>query len=57
MKAADAKAPKFDSTWWKANKAKDADADGAFEKSLKKYEDVKKKFFEETKGAIAGAGG
>ncbi|HEY2166931.1 MAG TPA: hypothetical protein VGH01_07170 [Jatrophihabitantaceae bacterium] len=49
MKPADAKAPKFDSKWWKLNKAKGADADAGFEKALKKYEDTKKSFFEETK--------
>jgi hypothetical protein len=56
MKPADAKAPKFDSKWWKLNKAKDADADAGFEKALKKYEDVKKTFFDETRnpsGAMA----
>jgi hypothetical protein len=49
MKPADAKAPKFDSKWWKANKAKAADADSGFEKALKKYEDEKKAFFERVK--------
>jgi hypothetical protein len=45
MKPADAKAPKFDSNWWKANKAKAADADAGLEKALKHYEDEKKAFF------------
>jgi hypothetical protein len=53
MKPADAKAPKFDSKWWKANKAKAADADGGFEKALKKYEDEKKTFLERSQKAAA----
>jgi hypothetical protein len=44
MKPADAKSPKFDSKWWKANKAKGADADAGFEKALVKYETEKKEF-------------
>ncbi len=55
MKPADAKAPKFDSKWWKLNKAKAADADGAFEKALKKYEDEKKAFLERAQTQKVGA--
>jgi hypothetical protein len=51
MQPADAKAPKFDSKWWKSNKAKPADMDGQFEKALKAYEDAKKTLLQ------TGAGG
>lgn len=44
MKASDAKAPKFDSKWWKLNKAKVADSDGQFCKALEAYEAFRKKF-------------
>ncbi|GAB2480169.1 regulator of G-protein signaling domain-containing protein [Jatrophihabitans fulvus] len=37
MKSSDAKNPKFDAAWWKANKSKAADANGEFEKVLKAY--------------------
>lgn len=50
MNAADAKAPKFDSKWWKANKAKLADMSGAFENALKKYETEKKSFLQSGSG-------
>jgi vacuolar-type H+-ATPase subunit H len=53
MKAADAKAPKFDSKWWKANKAKAADADGGVEKALKQYEDKKREFLTEARNSSA----
>lgn len=42
MKPADAKAPKFESQWWKANKAKDADAKDVFADALKAYEKARK---------------
>lgn len=44
MKAADAKAPKFDSKWWTANKAKDVDAKGTFASALDDYDKAQKKF-------------
>jgi len=49
MKPADAKAPKFDGKWWKANKAKAADGSGEFEKALTKYQVEKKKFIDQAK--------
>jgi hypothetical protein len=46
MNSGDAKKPKFDPSWWKSNKAKDADPKGAVEKALDKYVKAKKQMFE-----------
>lgn len=50
MKSSDAKNPKFESAWWKTNKAKAADADGGLEKLLKQYETLRKELTASTKG-------
>jgi len=49
MNAADAKNPKFDPIWWRANKASSADASGAFERALAKYQAARKKLFDQAK--------
>ncbi len=54
MKAADAKNPKFDGAWWKANKAKDADPGGKLEKVLDTYKKEKPVWLRDAANGVSG---